>query len=473
MSEDALDPLVTQCPNCDTRFRVSEQQLQVASGRVRCGACLTVFDGADYLILDDELLEVDESAVDDVLAEIDEFDESEIDTLDRHRVMAGLDSVTALDADADVAAEGVVDLSVLDQLEEDLLADLHPPPRPDGPDEALAEDGKDAQEIEDTAPVETIAAVAAEAPVEHADADETSAEVPIVEEAVAQEHLVASEETLVEETREDVVLEDEILEVEEAREEAVQEEAAREEELDAEEGISEAEPTADADKEEAWFEEVANELWGEEGPPEEVEAAAAAQLQSETTPAPAEEDEPLEVAALAEPSIDELPDLMADDTEAPQGRSWVTYVLIAVAAIALPAQVLWFQYEDWVADPTYRPIYEGLCAAVGCEVPALVDVTLIEAQRSVGRVRPDSDARTIDILMVNKASFAQPFPVIEVEFENLQGRRVALSRLRPEQYLPQSQPAGAEMQPRTPVHVSFEVPDPGDEATGFSVRFTE
>ena len=45
MSEENLDPLITECPNCDTRFRVTESQLQIAGGRVRCGACLVVFDG--------------------------------------------------------------------------------------------------------------------------------------------------------------------------------------------------------------------------------------------------------------------------------------------------------------------------------------------------------------------------------------------------------------------------------------------
>ena len=38
-------PLIAQCPSCQTRFRVTAEQLAVADGRVRCGACLSVFDG--------------------------------------------------------------------------------------------------------------------------------------------------------------------------------------------------------------------------------------------------------------------------------------------------------------------------------------------------------------------------------------------------------------------------------------------
>ena len=50
VAEDDLEPLITECPSCRTRFRVAETQLQSARGRVRCGACLTVFNGVEHLI---------------------------------------------------------------------------------------------------------------------------------------------------------------------------------------------------------------------------------------------------------------------------------------------------------------------------------------------------------------------------------------------------------------------------------------
>lgn len=42
---DAPAPLILACPQCGTRFRVAPELLDVAEGYVRCGACLTVFDG--------------------------------------------------------------------------------------------------------------------------------------------------------------------------------------------------------------------------------------------------------------------------------------------------------------------------------------------------------------------------------------------------------------------------------------------
>jgi predicted Zn finger-like uncharacterized protein len=37
--------MITKCPACGTLFRVTPEQLQIHQGRVRCGRCMTVFDG--------------------------------------------------------------------------------------------------------------------------------------------------------------------------------------------------------------------------------------------------------------------------------------------------------------------------------------------------------------------------------------------------------------------------------------------
>jgi predicted Zn finger-like uncharacterized protein len=44
------DSFVTQCPHCQTSFRVSHAQLSAARGVVRCGSCLQVFNAAKQLL---------------------------------------------------------------------------------------------------------------------------------------------------------------------------------------------------------------------------------------------------------------------------------------------------------------------------------------------------------------------------------------------------------------------------------------
>jgi predicted Zn finger-like uncharacterized protein len=42
--------MLTRCPQCETTFRVSPQQLKVHQGEVRCGRCSTIFDAFDSLV---------------------------------------------------------------------------------------------------------------------------------------------------------------------------------------------------------------------------------------------------------------------------------------------------------------------------------------------------------------------------------------------------------------------------------------
>jgi len=41
--------MYTRCPNCKTKFSVSEAQLQVAQGKVRCGSCKNVFNARQHI----------------------------------------------------------------------------------------------------------------------------------------------------------------------------------------------------------------------------------------------------------------------------------------------------------------------------------------------------------------------------------------------------------------------------------------
>lgn len=42
-----MPELMTRCPSCHTDFQIARTQLKMADGMVRCGACLTAFNGID------------------------------------------------------------------------------------------------------------------------------------------------------------------------------------------------------------------------------------------------------------------------------------------------------------------------------------------------------------------------------------------------------------------------------------------
>lgn len=62
------ESFVTQCPHCRTSFKVSHNQLSVARGAVRCGACKQVFNAARQLLEQSAALSPDGSGVSAALA---------------------------------------------------------------------------------------------------------------------------------------------------------------------------------------------------------------------------------------------------------------------------------------------------------------------------------------------------------------------------------------------------------------------
>ena len=57
--------MFTQCPHCTASFRVLDTQLQAAHGKVRCGACMKVFNAAEHLLTDDSaVVPTDDSMLD-------------------------------------------------------------------------------------------------------------------------------------------------------------------------------------------------------------------------------------------------------------------------------------------------------------------------------------------------------------------------------------------------------------------------
>jgi predicted Zn finger-like uncharacterized protein len=64
--------LYTRCPNCDTAFRVTTQQLQASGGQVRCGHCQKIFDAFATLTAQEPRI-ASEDPADPALAAQDAF----------------------------------------------------------------------------------------------------------------------------------------------------------------------------------------------------------------------------------------------------------------------------------------------------------------------------------------------------------------------------------------------------------------
>ena len=80
-----MSQLLTQCPHCQTRFRVSESQIGAAEGLVRCGSCLGLFSASLNQIRVKPLYSVDADpapADDDYDPLLDESDDIPLGNMD-------------------------------------------------------------------------------------------------------------------------------------------------------------------------------------------------------------------------------------------------------------------------------------------------------------------------------------------------------------------------------------------------------
>ncbi|SDR82839.1 MJ0042 family finger-like domain-containing protein [Halopseudomonas litoralis] len=404
--------LVTQCPYCQTRFRLTPEQLRVAAGNVRCGACLEVFNAGEAAVTAPPVSSTAEPApptpapassllhddLDDPDLQALGLDESIIDEVNPcgmtgHR-QTGLE-------EADLADEPVTDDPLLpssesveaalppepttksfNDLHEDFLAT--PPAQDFGPDfehnrlgiqslRPVDDDYADHGIFRRDRPADTLDQAAAMTPSGPA---ETEPQTPAqaIEPTIDDEH-------------------------------------------------------ADHDRR-----------------------------------------EPL-ISPLLLPDLFDEPLL----EEAPARRRrhpWLWGSLCLLALLALPAQFLYYNFDALARDQRSRALLENLCFIAQCELPARVDISRIRSANLLVREHPEfPNALAIDVILYNRADFEQPFPVLQMQFTDAGGRDIASRRFRPEEYLSGELAGVSLMPPQTPIHVGLSMLDPGPQANGYSLEF--
>jgi predicted Zn finger-like uncharacterized protein len=415
MAEDELEPLITECPNCRTRFRVTENQLQVASGRVRCGACLTVFQGIDHLVLENapEFASADE-AKDALDALLDELDDKDANAPAAPRPLADLGAL-GRDPVGSAPVTAPADVAGLDEWtreERQLYVGHEDEPFADA--EAVDAGHHDAEALDSGADAD-LAEIAASSP----------AAVP-VEDVQGAADAVAAEDPPA-----PVAGDVDLAEAWEADPEtAALLEGAQPEALEVLEVLEDAAPS------------------GQATPEPEIEGALPAALLADLQPQP------------------------SDFSFAPEPRRWWIGGVTLLGVIALAAQIFFYQFESWGKDPTLRPAYAFACNHLGCELPVLKDLAALRTEQLLVRSHPDfQNALVVDAVIVNEAEFAQPFPILDLRFTTLQGEISAQRRFRPEEYLAGELEGETMMAPRTPVRLELAIDDPGGEAVNYFLGF--
>ncbi len=199
---------------------------------------------------------------------------------------------------------------------------------------------------------------------------------------------------------------------------------------------------------------------------------------------------PAEPPLLVEPLLHPAPDVVTDeqsdgasvthatpDFARPRVRRrthrnvrWIAGC--ALLALLLIAQLVWANRASLGADSAMRPVLARVCAALGCTLPPLKDISKLTLLSRDIRPHPSvPGALIISATIRNDADFTQPYPVIRISLSDLDGNAIAMRRFRPAEYVSDPKTRAAGLPPDGTVAAVFEVEDPGKNAVAFEFGF--
>lgn len=446
------DSFVTQCPHCQTSFRVSHAQLSVARGVVRCGACLQVFNAARQLL---EQRAIDDSekvalAAVPVIIEQPRAEprlESEPGPTLTPKPTSEPISETGEAPDDDAPWQvSEMDLDNLNLDEELARLEQRETRRPDTFASPASDIGngngngnvsltakRDTRQADEAAWIDTVhnddvehlPELHAEV-IDHTDTSEEPA--PLSDNDRTEPSLSLDKNLDDDEPRVPVVIQHKALLAEKA------------------ERWSAVDDDDDEDHDD------------HEPEPE--------QRGKRSRSEPAVRDQTL---------LDLSDDPLQLDWQRPKPRwgrrfAWGLLILLALAGLAV--QYVWYHFDQLARQDQYRPWFQQICPQIGCKVPSKVDISQLKSSNLVVRSHPEfQGALVVDAIIYNRAPFSQPFPLLELRFSDTGGQLIASRRFKPSEYLSGEMAGKEEMPPQTPIHIALDILDPGAKAVNYSLNF--
>ena len=178
-------------------------------------------------------------------------------------------------------------------------------------------------------------------------------------------------------------------------------------------------------------------------------------------------------------SENDIPFQLRNDIESLQAaslRKWhplLSFFSIIILLILSLSQIAYFRAHELVGlIPASRPVLESFCEKVDCHYSGPRDTKQIQLISRDVRLHPkEKKALLISAAMINNAYFAQPYPKIHIRLSDISGNVIAERIFNSKTYLGKLSNPFLLMKPKTPVHINFEVVDPGKDAINFEFTF--
>lgn len=148
---------------------------------------------------------------------------------------------------------------------------------------------------------------------------------------------------------------------------------------------------------------------------------------------------------------------------------WFVASFLGLALLA--GQVSMHFFEEGSRSSHFRSFYRMICSYSGCTLPGFEDIDAINIQHVRIQSHPSiPNSLLVNAIITNLSSFSQPMPKIALEFSDLNGAPVAARLFSPNDYLHKDFLDITYMPPNTPIHVVIPIHDPGARAVTHQLR---
>ena len=164
-------------------------------------------------------------------------------------------------------------------------------------------------------------------------------------------------------------------------------------------------------------------------------------------------------------------DLDFGDSEHLQKLRPLGWVAVVVLTVLLAAQFAWAQRDKYARMDQWRGLYQQACNVLGCTLPEQIDLSAIRTSINI-RPHKDSslkDLRIVDIVLTNQAPFKQPFPNLLLKYTDVNSKPVADQLFTPENYLKGEMTGETLMPVNTRIYISFPIKKPANHAINYQL----
>jgi predicted Zn finger-like uncharacterized protein len=416
----------TQCPQCQTLYRITAELLRAARGQVQCGRCARIFDALTFLVEDDAAEHAGHASAVDAQRTASGQAPTAADS-EAARPAARIGAGAASDSSGDIPDQAL-EFSLPPEAIGRVFVEAPKVNLPEFPPVAILDDDDVVVLDEAAAEVEIEIPLSEEAPEPVADAGEE----PFTSDAeqIARHFMSVSGEP------------------------ALADESAGDESLMA---VPDARSAT--------------------GPQIRIlESADATHIELVDAGEPANEDRVQSqpgprLPAIAEPDAAEDASELGDTAVLRQRITRLGWTAgVAVLGAILLVQFVHYNRHELVRRPTIGPLLERVYASLGLELSPNWNLKAYEVRQWGAAATPGAQGTLrVRASVVNTADHAQPLPLLRLSLADLAGARVGVRDFEPREYLPGGTAAQRMLGAGRRVDAEVVIVDPGKDAVGFEI----